>query len=165
MSDANKFGALAVIKSEDVLLLPSCMVCSRRWRRVDNSDDIGSGEEKGVGGGDCVVAYGSLLSIKWGNETKDRRIHSRDLSAKADACIDLTVRRLVQFSLAGAFGGLLLFRSPTARWASVAFGAGIGFGSAYIESSYIFSEPQKSYSTDVFAISSPCVRFSAYFLH
>ncbi|KAK8952171.1 hypothetical protein KSP39_PZI003503 [Platanthera zijinensis] len=88
-------------------------------------------------------------------EAKDRRIHSRDLSAKANACIDLTVRRLVQFSLAGAFGGLLLFRSPTARWASVAFGAGIGFGSAYIESSYIFSEPQKSYSTDVSAISSP----------
>lgn len=28
--------------------------------------------------------------------------------------------------------------SPVSRWASIAFGAGVGFGSAYIESSYMF---------------------------
>ncbi|KAF8404281.1 hypothetical protein HHK36_009163 [Tetracentron sinense] len=61
-----------------------------------------------------------------------------DLSAKWDACLDLTVRRFVYSSLAGAFGGLLLFRSPVTRWASVAFGAGIGIGSAYIECSKQF---------------------------
>ncbi|KAA8538689.1 hypothetical protein F0562_028330 [Nyssa sinensis] len=33
-----------------------------------------------------------------------------DLNAKWDACLDLSVRRFVYFSLAGAFGGLLLLR-------------------------------------------------------
>ncbi|RVW15054.1 hypothetical protein CK203_084796 [Vitis vinifera] len=33
-----------------------------------------------------------------------------DLDAKWDACLDLTVRRFVYSSFAGAFGGLLLFR-------------------------------------------------------
>lgn len=32
-----------------------------------------------------------------------------DVNAKWDACLDLTVRRFVYSSLAGAFGGLLLF--------------------------------------------------------
>ncbi|OVA10935.1 Protein of unknown function DUF543 [Macleaya cordata] len=61
-----------------------------------------------------------------------------DLNAKWDACLDLTVRRSVYSSLAGAFGGLLLFRSPVTRWAAVAFGAGIGIGSAYTECSHKF---------------------------
>ncbi|XP_010245518.1 PREDICTED: MICOS complex subunit Mic10-like [Nelumbo nucifera] len=56
-----------------------------------------------------------------------------DLNAKWDECLDLTVRRFVYSSLAGAFGGLLLFRNPVTRWASVAFGAGVGIGSAYNE--------------------------------
>ncbi|KAK1300182.1 hypothetical protein QJS10_CPB13g00879 [Acorus calamus] len=60
-----------------------------------------------------------------------------DLDAKYDACVDLTVRRFVYSSLGGAFGGLLLFRSPVTRWASVAFAAGVGVGSAYTECRYI----------------------------
>ncbi|KAK4788499.1 hypothetical protein SAY86_019818 [Trapa natans] len=61
-----------------------------------------------------------------------------DLDAKWDACVDLTARRFVYSSVAGAFGGLLLFRSPVSRWAAVAFGAGIGIGSAYTECSQKF---------------------------
>ncbi|POO00161.1 hypothetical protein TorRG33x02_039390 [Trema orientale] len=61
-----------------------------------------------------------------------------DINAKWDACLDLTVRRFVYSSLGGAFGGLLLFRSPVTRWASVAFGAGLGIGSAYTECSQLF---------------------------
>nr|XP_023900604.1 MICOS complex subunit Mic10-like [Quercus suber]POE50535.1 hypothetical protein CFP56_27996 [Quercus suber] len=61
-----------------------------------------------------------------------------DLDAKWDACLDLTVRRFVYSSLAGTFGGLLFFRSPVSRWASVAFGAGVGIGSAYTECSRLF---------------------------
>ncbi|XVF37286.1 hypothetical protein REPUB_Repub19eG0132900 [Reevesia pubescens] len=61
-----------------------------------------------------------------------------DVNAKWDACLDLTVRRFVYSSLAGAFGGLLFFRSPVTRWASVTFGAGIGIGSAYTDCSRIF---------------------------
>ncbi|KAF5744216.1 hypothetical protein HS088_TW08G00814 [Tripterygium wilfordii] len=61
-----------------------------------------------------------------------------NVNAKWDACLDLTVRRFVYSSVAGTFGGLLLFRSPVTRWASVAFGAGVGLGSAYTECSRIF---------------------------
>ncbi|KAJ4701216.1 MICOS complex subunit Mic10-like protein (DUF543) [Melia azedarach] len=61
-----------------------------------------------------------------------------DVNAKWDACLDLTVRRFVYSSLAGAFSGLLFFRSPVTRWASVAFGAGVGIGSAYTDCSHIF---------------------------
>ncbi|KAM1023513.1 hypothetical protein ACFX2I_044318 [Malus domestica] len=68
-----------------------------------------------------------------------------DVNAKWDACLDLTVRRFVYSSLGGAFGGLLLFRSPVSRWASVAFGAGLGIGSAYTECSRLFEgSPAKS---------------------
>ncbi|GAB4861467.1 hypothetical protein Ancab_036669 [Ancistrocladus abbreviatus] len=63
-----------------------------------------------------------------------------DLNAKWDACLDLSLRRVVYSSLAGAFGGLLLFRSPVTRWAAVAFGAGVGFGSAYSDCSRIFDK-------------------------
>uniref|UniRef100_A0A2P2MLC6 Uncharacterized protein MANES_02G223200 n=1 Tax=Rhizophora mucronata TaxID=61149 RepID=A0A2P2MLC6_RHIMU len=65
-------------------------------------------------------------------------VENIDVNAKWDACIDLTLRRLVYSSLAGAFGGLLLFRSPVTRWASVAFAAGVGVGSAYTECSHVF---------------------------
>ncbi|GMH00349.1 hypothetical protein Nepgr_002188 [Nepenthes gracilis] len=67
-----------------------------------------------------------------------------DLDAKWEACLDLSLRRIVYSSLAGAFGGLLLFRSPVTRWASVAFGAGIGFGSAYSDCSHLFGRPAAS---------------------
>ncbi|RYR69308.1 hypothetical protein Ahy_A03g015862 isoform B [Arachis hypogaea] len=62
-----------------------------------------------------------------------------ELDAKWEACLDLSLRRVVYSSLAGAFGGLLFFRSPTTRWASVAFGAGVGIGSAYTECSSLFA--------------------------
>ncbi|XP_050375899.1 uncharacterized protein LOC126793421 [Argentina anserina] len=61
-----------------------------------------------------------------------------DLNAKYDACVDLTVRRFVYSTLGGALAGLLLFRSPVTRWASVAFGAGLGIGSAYTDCSRLF---------------------------
>ncbi|XP_077212259.1 MICOS complex subunit, putative (DUF543) [Tasmannia lanceolata] len=68
-----------------------------------------------------------------------------DLNAKWDAFLDLSLRRFVYSSLAGGFGGLLLFRSPVTRWASVAFGAGVGLGTAYTECSYKFDgSPPKS---------------------
>ncbi|KAM1078235.1 hypothetical protein ACFX19_025931 [Malus domestica] len=68
-----------------------------------------------------------------------------DVNAKWDACLDLTVRRFVYFSLGGACGGLLLFRSLVSRWASVAFGAGLGIRSAYTECSCLFEgSPTKS---------------------
>ncbi|KAJ6798508.1 uncharacterized protein M6B38_274575 [Iris pallida] len=62
----------------------------------------------------------------------------KKLGAKWDACLDIGIKRVVYSSLAGAFAGLLFFRSPTTRWASVAFGAGVGIGTAYTECSYIF---------------------------
>uniref|UniRef100_A0A2N9IT70 MICOS complex subunit MIC10 n=1 Tax=Fagus sylvatica TaxID=28930 RepID=A0A2N9IT70_FAGSY len=61
-----------------------------------------------------------------------------DVNAKWDTCLDLTVRRFVYSSLGGAFSGLLFFRSPVTRWASVAFGAGVGIGSAYTDCSHLF---------------------------
>ncbi|XXG63833.1 hypothetical protein AAC387_Pa05g1933 [Persea americana] len=69
---------------------------------------------------------------------KESSLPPYDLNAKWDACIDLTLRRFAYSSLAGAFGGLLFFRSPVTRWASVAFGAGVGIGTAYTECSNIF---------------------------
>ncbi|GLT63314.1 hypothetical protein SLA2020_358880 [Shorea laevis] len=78
-------------------------------------------------------------------ENKELLPAKYDVNAKWDACLDLTVRRFVYSSLAGTFGGLLLFRSPATRWASVAFGAGVGIGSAYTECSRIFDgSPAKS---------------------
>ncbi|GLT32856.1 hypothetical protein SLA2020_074900 [Shorea laevis] len=71
-------------------------------------------------------------------ENKELLPAKYDVNAKWDSCLNLTVRRFVYSSLAGAFGGLLLFRSPVTRWASVAFGAGVGIGSAYTECSRIF---------------------------
>ncbi|KAL3513485.1 hypothetical protein ACH5RR_026202 [Cinchona calisaya] len=61
-----------------------------------------------------------------------------DVNAKWDACMDLSIRRVFYSTAVGAFTGLLLLRSPVTRWASVAFAAGIGVGSAYIECSYKF---------------------------
>nr|KJB81300.1 hypothetical protein B456_013G137900 [Gossypium raimondii] len=68
-------------------------------------------------------------------ENKELTPSKYDMNAKWDACIDLTLRRFVYSSLAGAFGGLLFFMT---RWASVAFGAGIGIGSAYTDCSSLF---------------------------
>ncbi|XP_022773549.1 uncharacterized protein LOC111315798 isoform X2 [Durio zibethinus] len=74
-------------------------------------------------------------------ENKESVPAKYDVNAKWNACLDLTVRRFVYSSLAGAFGGLLFFSwSPVTRWVSVAFGAGIGIGSAYTDCSHIFYE-------------------------
>ncbi|XP_052189188.1 uncharacterized protein LOC127799308 [Diospyros lotus] len=70
-----------------------------------------------------------------------------DLNAKWDAYLDLGLRRFAYSSLAGAIGGLLLFRSPVTRWASLAFGAGVGIGSAYTECSYKFDGSPAKLST------------------
>ncbi|KAL0801625.1 hypothetical protein Bca101_056801 [Brassica carinata] len=59
-----------------------------------------------------------------------------NVNAKWDACLDLTTRRFVYSSLGGAFAG-----SPVTRWASIAFGAGIGIGSAYTDCSRSFDAP------------------------
>ncbi|XP_044444429.1 protein SPIRAL1-like 1 [Triticum aestivum] len=69
-----------------------------------------------------------------------------DLDAKWDACLDLSIRRVAYSSLGGAFGGLILFRSPTTRWASVALGAGVGIGAAFTECSYIFNGSPPNWS-------------------
>ncbi|XP_019450829.1 PREDICTED: uncharacterized protein LOC109353114 [Lupinus angustifolius] len=71
-------------------------------------------------------------------------IRKEEVDAKWDACADLTLRRFIYSTLAGAFGGLLLFRSPTSRWASVAFGAGVGIGSAYSHCSPLFNAQDPS---------------------
>ncbi|XP_039027731.1 uncharacterized protein LOC120161579 [Hibiscus syriacus] len=70
-------------------------------------------------------------------EIKESAASKYDMDAKWDACIDLSLRRFVYSSLAGAFAGLIFFRSPVTRWASVAFGAGVGIGSAYTDCSSI----------------------------
>ncbi|CAN6291152.1 unnamed protein product, partial [Urochloa humidicola] len=77
-----------------------------------------------------------------------------DLDAKWDACLDLSIRRVAYSSLAGAFAGLLLFRSPTTRWASVALGAGVGIGAAYTESSYLFNGAPPKWSPKVWTLPS-----------
>ncbi|KAG6390250.1 hypothetical protein SASPL_147982 [Salvia splendens] len=79
-----------------------------------------------------------------------------DLNAKWDACVDLSVRRFVYSSFAGGFAGLLLFPmsnvasgSPVTRWASVAFGAGLGFGSAYSECAHKFDTSSRKLTPNV----------------
>ncbi|XP_072970906.1 MICOS complex subunit MIC10-like [Typha angustifolia] len=74
-----------------------------------------------------------------------------DLDAKWNACLDIAIRRLVYSSVAGGFSGLLFFRSPTTRWASVAFGAGVGIGAAYTECSYLFDGSPPKWSPNVSA--------------
>ncbi|KAH0875711.1 hypothetical protein HID58_073073, partial [Brassica napus] len=81
-----------------------------------------------------------IKSEKMG-EKKETVPPEYDVNAKWDACIDLTTRRFVYSSLGGAFAGLLFFRSPVTRWASIAFGAGIGIGSAYTDCSRAFDTP------------------------
>ncbi|XP_061362864.1 MICOS complex subunit MIC10-like [Gastrolobium bilobum] len=69
---------------------------------------------------------------------------------EVDACVDLTLRRFVYSSLTGAFAGLIFFRSRTARWASIAFGGGVGIGSAYTQCSPLFhGSPPNSASPKV----------------
>ncbi|XP_026460325.1 uncharacterized protein LOC113361228 isoform X1 [Papaver somniferum] len=66
------------------------------------------------------------------------------LNAKWDACIDLSLRRVFYTSVAGAVSSLVLFRGPASRWAALAFGAGVGIGSAYTESSRILEGMNKT---------------------
>eukprot|EP00244_Chara_vulgaris_P000517 TRINITY_DN10890_c0_g4_i2.p2 TRINITY_DN10890_c0_g4~~TRINITY_DN10890_c0_g4_i2.p2 ORF type:complete len:100 (-),score=7.92 TRINITY_DN10890_c0_g4_i2:323-622(-) len=60
------------------------------------------------------------------------------LDEKWDHCLDLALHRTVYGSLAGITSALLLFRSPFTKLASIAFGAGLGLGSAYTDCSHIF---------------------------
>ncbi|CAN8235420.1 unnamed protein product [Cochlearia groenlandica] len=92
-------------------------------------------------------------------ERKDIVLPEYDVNAKWDACLDLTTRRFVYSSLGGAFAGLLLFRSPVTRWASIAFGAGLGIGSAYTDCSRSFdaTTPPSSSSSSSFSSSSAYV--------
>ncbi|XP_076949384.1 MICOS complex subunit MIC10-like [Bidens hawaiensis] len=71
-----------------------------------------------------------------------------DLNAKWDAYLDLGVRRFVYSSATGVLAGLLFFRSPVTRWASVAFGAGVCIGSAYSECSQKFNAAETHASKD-----------------
>ncbi|CAI5468868.1 unnamed protein product [Closterium sp. Yama58-4] len=66
-----------------------------------------------------------------------RRAQDLLMDDKWDLCVDLSLRRVVYSTLAGAATGLVLFRSPTSRWAALAFGAGCGVGSAYTDCSRI----------------------------
>lgn len=52
------------------------------------------------------------------------------LDTKWDKCIDVTIRKVAYGTLAGAAAALLLFRG-SGRAAAIAFGAGLGAGSAY----------------------------------
>ncbi|AEE30252.1 MICOS complex subunit Mic10-like protein (DUF543) [Arabidopsis thaliana] len=80
-------------------------------------------------------------------ETTKSNSSESDVNAKWDACLDLTARRFVYSSLGGAFAGLLFFRSPVTRWASIAFGAGIGIGSAYTDCSRVFDASSSTSAT------------------
>ncbi|KAH0874860.1 hypothetical protein HID58_072222 [Brassica napus] len=90
-------------------------------------------------------------------ERKENVPPEQDVNAKWDACIDHTTRRFVYSSLGGAFAGLLFFSSirsvitdlgsPVTRWASIAFGAGLGIGSAYTDCSRAFDAPSSSSSS------------------
>ncbi|KAJ0247651.1 MICOS complex subunit Mic10-like protein [Hirschfeldia incana] len=81
----------------------------------------------------------------------EKEKNSDDLNSKWDACIDLTARRVVYSSLGGAFASLLFFRSPVTRWASIAFGAGLGIGSAYTDCSRVFDASSSSSSAALVA--------------
>ncbi|KAK1407576.1 hypothetical protein QVD17_39195 [Tagetes erecta] len=72
-----------------------------------------------------------------------------DVNASWDAnYLDLGLRRFVYSSVSGALAGLFLFRSPVTRWASIAFGAGVGIGSAYSECSQKFDAAHTLVSKD-----------------
>ncbi|KAH6834033.1 MICOS complex subunit [Perilla frutescens var. hirtella] len=88
-------------------------------------------------------------------ENKAELPEKYDLNAKWDACVDLGVRRFVYSSFAGGFAGLLFFRSPVTRWASVAFGAGVGIGSAYSECAHKFNTSTTKFTPNISDASHP----------
>mmetsp|Transcript_16893 Transcript_16893/g.36745 ORF Transcript_16893/g.36745 Transcript_16893/m.36745 type:complete len:81 (-) Transcript_16893:350-592(-) len=55
------------------------------------------------------------------------------IDAKLDRCIDISLRRFMYGAGAGVVGAVLLFKRPSTRSASIAFGAGVGLGTAYTE--------------------------------
>lgn len=69
-----------------------------------------------------------------------KRMAGMQIEEQYDLCIDLTLRRFVYGSLAGLASALVMFRSPTTRWSAVAFGAGVGLGSAYADSAHILGD-------------------------
>ncbi|KAL1534140.1 Mitochondrial inner membrane organizing system component [Salvia divinorum] len=72
-----------------------------------------------------------------------------EIPAKWDACLDLGLRRFVYSSLAGAVSSLLIFRSPATRWVSIAFGAGVGIGSAYSVCSLKYDESPPKLTSNI----------------
>lgn len=79
-----------------------------------------------------------MTSIEYLHGNPKEMERPQDYEEKWDATVDLTLRRLVYGSLSGAASALLFFRSPTTRWAAVAFGAGAGMGSALSDASQLF---------------------------
>ncbi|KAG0580684.1 hypothetical protein KC19_4G191400 [Ceratodon purpureus] len=71
---------------------------------------------------------------------KPRRMTQMELEEQYDLVFDLTLRRCIYGSMSGLAAALLIFRSPTKRWSAVAFGAGIGVGSAYADASRILGD-------------------------
>ncbi|CAM6088179.1 unnamed protein product [Calypogeia fissa] len=78
----------------------------------------------------------------------DERPKELSLDDKWDAAIDLTLRRFVYSTAGGAVAALALFRSPVTRWSAIAFGAGLGLGSAIRDSSYIFNGSNPAWPFD-----------------
>lgn len=57
-----------------------------------------------------------------------------------------------------------LLGSPVTRWASIAFGAGVGIGSAYTESSRLFDGPPRKLALPEVSETPTQVGFGFYFL-
>lgn len=73
-------------------------------------------------------------------KARPRRVSQMEMEEQYDKCMDLSLRRFLFGSLVGLASALLMFRSPTKRWASIAFGAGVGCGSAYADSMRILGD-------------------------
>ncbi|KAG0592975.1 hypothetical protein M758_1G286200 [Ceratodon purpureus] len=68
---------------------------------------------------------------------KKRAQPQSQIDEQYDLCIDLTLRRFVYGSLTGLATAILMFRGRTTRSSAIAFGAGVGLGSAYADCSHI----------------------------
>jgi inner membrane organizing system protein 1 len=71
---------------------------------------------------------------------KKRGPSQSQVNEQYDLCIDLTLRRFVYGSLTGLATAVLMFRGRATRSSAVAFGAGVGLGSAYADCSHILGD-------------------------
>eukprot|EP00250_Pteridium_aquilinum_P001368 c11571_g1_i1 orf=1-294(-) len=78
-----------------------------------------------------LVNFESLLSFSQILAMAGELPPQLNLDAKWDACHEIALHRCFYSSLVGAASALLFLRSPVKRWATVAFAAGVGLGSAY----------------------------------